>query len=284
MPANAPFTGFYSKAMRNLLPCLSGQETKVFVAVATYADGQGKCYPGVRELSDVSTYPPEVVCGLLNDLEAKGLVLTLRKSERDPFTGRMVPDVYIVNPEIVLVSDLSLWIANRLRHVSIPESSFPLNSAQADRITEAESGELESAKQHHSFDAAAMLKKANAQTAANAAQMLGNADTANPNGGTSSTQIGENRPNSAAQARNPPRSAAPPLTRPLSFNENLQVNAIRRQVGDMSHETAADLIVRFGVEQFTAAVMSYQERSKKIVIKKPTGWIIQNLKMGEKKR
>ncbi|MBI1278197.1 MAG: hypothetical protein GC179_08725 [Anaerolineaceae bacterium] len=277
MPAIEPFTGFYSKALRGILPCLSGQETKLFVAVASYTDEQGKCYPGIRELSDVTTFPEKVVSDLLSDLEAKGLVLTLRKSERDMYTGRMMPDVYIVNPEILLVSDMSLWIQNRLRNAYIPESTFPVKSVQADRITEAESGEPESAKQNHSFDGAAMLPKTNTNTPMATRTLL-------PTDGAKSTQAGENRPNSAPQGRIPPGSAAPPLTRPLTWQESMAVSAIKRQISDMSHDTAADLIVRYGEEQFTAAVMSYKERSKKIVIKKPTGWIIQNLKMGEKKR
>lgn len=279
MPANAPFTGFYSKAMRGLLPCLSGQELKVFVAVSTYTDEQGKCYPGVRELSDITTFPPNAISDLLEVLETKGLVLTIRKAQRDPLTGRVVPDVYIVNPEILLVSDLSLWMEIRLRNVSIPESTSPVKSAQADRITEADTGYEESAKQNHSREGAAMLFPDPI-----AMRTRGQFSTAGANGGTPSTARGENRPNSPAQLRNPPGSGAPPLTRPLTFQEQTATNAIRRQVSDMSHETAADLIVRFGVEQFTAAVMSYTERAKKIAIKKPTGWIIQNLKMGERRR
>lgn len=273
MPASEPFTGFYSKAMRNLLPCLSGQETKVFVAVATYTDEKGMCYPGVRELADVTTYNEKGVSDLLADLEAKGLVLTLRRSERDPYTGRMMPDVYIVNPEILLVSDPSLWVANRLRNASIPESTFPVKSVQADRITEAESGNVESAKQNHSLEGAALLFQNQKPTPA----------PHQPNTPLASTAAGAQRHNSPAQPKIPPGSAAPPLTRPLTFQESVAVNAIRRQVSDMSHETAADLIARFGVEQFTAAVVSYTERAKKISIKKPTGWIIQNLKIGEKR-
>lgn len=279
--ANEPFTGLYSERMRNLLPCLSGQELKVFLAVACYTDGQGKCFPGVRALSDVTTYPENAVSDLLADLEAKGLVMTLRKSERDIFTGRMMPDVYAVNPEILLVSDCSLWNEFRLRNVSIPESTFPVKSVQADRITEAESVEAESAKQNHSPEGAALLKMPNANTPGVATRSL---QAAREYGGTQSTAGGQRQPNSAQQGRIPPGSAAPPLTRPLTFQESIAVTAIRRQVTDMSHETAADLAVRFGVEQFTAAVMSYTERAKKIVIKKPTGWIIQNLKQGEKRR
>lgn len=278
MTASAPFTGFYSKALRHILPCLSGQETKLFVAVATYTDEQGKCYPGVRELSDITTYPPEAVSHLLTDLEAKGLVITLRKSQRDPLTGRMVPDVYIVNPEIVLVSDLSLWMEIRLRNAYMPESTFPVKSAQADRITEAESEKQNQRSRITAPEGAAMLFPNRVDPRAGTS-----ASTGRNHAGTNGDSSSANAPNSPAQPRTPPSSGAPPSVRTLTFTENVAVNAIRRQVPDMGHETAADLITRFGVEQFTAAVMSYKKRSEKIAIKRPTGWIIQNLKMGEKR-
>src|ERR1043165_1663766 len=227
MSASAPFTGFYSKAMRSLLPCLSGQELKLFVAIATYTDEQGKCYPGVRQLSDVTTFPEKVISDLLTDLDAKGLVLTIRKMQRDPLTGRMMPDVYIVNPEILLISDLSLWIEIRLRNVSIPESTFPLKSVQADRITEADTVEAESAKQNHSPEGAAMLFP---DLMSSLAAKFAN--TAGKDGGTHSAASSANAQNSTAQPRISPGSAAPPSVRPLSFNENLAVNAIKRQVPD----------------------------------------------------
>lgn len=277
MTASAPFTGLYSKAMRALLPCLTGQETKLFVAVATYTDDQGKCWPGVRELSDVTVLPPDVVSHLLVDLEAKGLVLTLRRSQRDPLTGRMVPDVYIVNPEIVMVSDLSLWMEIRLRHVSIPESGFPVNSAQADRITEAESENQNQQSRITAFEGAAMLFPDPMATRNHTT-----ANTGRQNGETNSTAGSANAQNAGRQPNTPPGSGAPPV-RPLTFSESAAVSGVKRHVPDMGHEVAADLIVRYGVEQFTAAVMSYKKRSEKVTIKRPTGWIIQNLKMGEKR-
>lgn len=275
MTASAPFTGFYSKALRNVLPCLSGQELKVFVAVASYSDEQGKAWPGVRELADVTTYPPNAISDLLDALEVKGLVLTLRKTQRDPLTGRMVPDVYIVNPEIVLISDLSLWIENRLRHVSIPESTFPVNSAQADRITEAESENQKQRSRITAPEGAALLSNANTPHRPN---------TTRQNAGAASTAGSQRQPNSRAQRQTiPPTSALPPLAHTLTFAESVAVNAIRREVPDMGHEKATELIARYGVDQFTAAVLSYKKRNAKTPILRPTGWIIRNLESGVRK-
>lgn len=271
MTASAPFTGFYSKAMRNLLPCISGQELKVFVAVATYTDEQGKAWPGVRELSDVTTFPPNAISDLLDQLEEKGLVLTIRKTQRDPLTGRMIPDVYIVNPEILLVSDLSLWIEIRLRHVSIPESTFPVKSAQADRITEAESENQKQRSRITALEGAALLQKTNAPHQPNTPL----AERAAPPAGNAST--------ARAASELPPRSAPPPSVRSLSFSENVAVNAIRREVPDMGHEKAVELVATYGVDQFTAAVLSFKKRNAKTPILRPTGWIIRNLQSGARK-
>jgi hypothetical protein len=279
MPAIEPFIGLYSKALRQVLPCLSGQETKVFLAVAAHADDQGKCWPGVRELADITTYPEKVVSDLLADLEEKNFVVTLRRSECDPLTGRLMPNVYAVSPDLLLVSDRSLWDDFRFRHVSIPESTFPLKSVQADRTTEAEVFKQNQRSRTTAPEGAAALSNANTPVVATRS-----GETIGENGGTRSTAGSGNATNSLPQARTPPGSAAPPSLRPLTIPEMAAVQGIKNHVRDMSHETAADLVIRYGVEQFTAAVMSYKARSAKINIKKPTGWIIQNLKMGEKRK
>lgn len=279
MAADAPFIGLYSKALRQILPCLSGQETKVFLAIAAHTDDQGKCWPGVRELADITTYPEKVVSDLIADLEAKNVVVTLRHSQCDPLTGRLMPNVYAVSPQLLLVSDANLWNEFRLRNVSIPESTFPLKSVQADRITEADVFKQNQRSRTTALEGSAALSDANTLDMATRRQGAIGAD-----GGTRSAASSGNATNSLPQARTPPGSAAPPSTRSLTTPEIAAVTGIKRHVPDMGHETAADLVIRYGVEQFTAAVMSYKKRSEKINIKKPTGWIIQNLKMGEKRR
>lgn len=271
--ADAPFVGFYSLRLRDYLRCLTGQELMVFVALASYVNEAGTCYPGVRELSAVTTYPPQIVSDLLKSLQDKHLVVFLRQAARDPLTGRMVPDVYAVNPEIVLVSKPEIWHENRLRHVSIPESTFPVKSAQPDRITEPESVEPKAVNQNYSPEGAATLKNAKANPHTHASR---------ENAGTTSAAGSAHAPNSHAQRHTPsPGSGAPP-SRELTFSESVIANAIRREIPDMSAETVRLLIARHGVDQVNAAVMSYKKRSERQVIKRPTGWIIQNLKSGAK--
>lgn len=273
MTANAAFTGFYSKAMRDELRCMSGDETKLFVTIALYSGPDGMARPGVRELHDATGYHTKVVSALLKTLQEKRLVMVLRQNERDPLTGQMLSDVYIVNPEIVLVSNPTLWQENRFRHASMPESHSSVKSAQAEqnRIRK-QNQEEESAKQTAS-EGAAMLSKTNAPH---------QPDMATRSGEASSTAGSQRQPNSTPQARTPPSSAASPPAK-MGFIDSLAVDAIRRQVPDMAHEKAAELVALYGVDQFTAAVLAMKARAKKVAIKKPTGWIIRNLQQGARK-
>lgn len=102
------------------------------------------------------------------------------------------------------------------------------------------------------------------------------------NAGAGSAAGSQRQPNSSPQARTPPGSAPPPSTRELSFTEKLATEAIRRQVPDMAHEKAAELVVLYGIDKFNAAVLAMKERAKKVTIKRPTGWIIGNLRQGAK--
>lgn len=280
MNVEAAFLGLYCNALRVILPCLTGQETKVFLALALHSDAQGKGYPGVRLLSDLTAFPPDLVSELLGQLQARDLVLCLRKAERDPLTGRIIPDVWIVNPEIVVVSDPILWNEFRLRHSSIPESPFPVKSAQAESDSQKQKQRsISSEAKPQAFDGAATLQKTNANAVANRAvaqpQPLG--DLMRQYGVTNSTTGSANAPNSDPQGRIPPGSGASPL-RPLTFQESIQVNAIRQHIADMSAKTAMELVSTYGVELVNQAVLLCQQRDKKAPIAKKTGWIKSYLK------
>ena len=276
MTASAPFTGFYSKAMRDELRCMTGDEAKMFMAVALYSGPDGMARPGVRELHDATGYHTKVVSDLLKILQQKDLVLILRQNERDPLTGQMLSDVYVVNPAIVLVSNPTLWHENRVRHASMPESPFPLKTAQAEqnRIRK-QNQEVDTAKQTATEGAAKAASRSMAtRTGSSASTGRGRAVAG-------STAGSQRQPNSSQ--RSVQSSAAAAGGGPtLSFVDSLAVEAIRRQVPDMAHEKAAELVSKYGVDQFTAAVLAMKERAKKVIVKKPTGWIIRNLEKGAK--
>lgn len=278
MAANAPFIGIYAQAIRDVLPCLTGQETKVFLAIAAHIDQQGKCWPGVREISAITTYPPQIVSDLLKSLQDKNIVVFLRQAARDPLTGRMVSDVYGVNPEIVLVSDPTIWNENRLRHASIPESTFSVKPAQADRFTEAESEKHKQRSRTTAPEAAATLPNTRVATRNRTL-----ADIVSQYAGADSAAASANAPNSHAQRQTPPPGSGAPPSRDLSFPESVVANAIRREISDMSADTARSLIARYGIDQVNAAVLSFKKRNEKRPIGRPTGWIIRNLESGAKR-
>lgn len=273
MNVDAAFLGFYCDALRVILPCLSGDETKAFLALALHKDAQGKEFPGVRVLSDLTGFPPIEVSGLLNRLEARGYVMCIRQAQRDPLTGQIVPDVWIVNPEIVVVSDPVLWNEFRLRHACMPESGFPLKSAQAESesIKQSKLSRVSEAESQPSDGAASLFPDYANQSRPAFASAARSPAVTNHTAGSA------NAPNSAQQGRIPPRSAAPPL-RQLTFQESIHVNAIRQHVADMSAKTAIELVSIYGVEWVNKAVLRCEECDRKSPIAKKTGWIKTYLK------
>lgn len=278
MPVNAPFTGFYSAAMRDQLRCITDEELRVFFAVSLYSGPNGAARPGVRELHDATGYHTELVSQTLKTLQQKNLVMVLRQNERDPLTGQMLANVYVVNPDLVLVSDPSFWQQNRVRHASMPESTFPVKPAQAEqnRIRK-QNQEVDTAKQTAIEGAAGLSPSPHMAT-----RITPPANTVGHHHETQRTAGSANAPNSPTQSRTPPGSAVPP-SRNLSFVDSLAVEAIRRQVVDMPHEKAAELVALYGIDRFTATVLAMKERAKKVTIKRPTGWIIRTLEKGAKK-
>lgn len=277
MPVDVPFTGFYSKAMREALPCLSGAELMVFIAIASFTGEEGTAYPGVRTLAQITNYSTTAISALLKTLEAKEFVICLRKNERDPITHVLVPDVYAVNPALIVVSKPFLWQENRFRHASMPESLLTEEFAQADRITEAESEKQKQQSRITAPEGTAALQNANARV-----DMRNGAKPGSKNAGADSTAGSANAPDSPRSAYPPPSSAPSPSN--LSLTETMTINSVRRKVPDMGHEVALQLVKSYGVDQFIAAVMAYDERNRKKPILRPTGWIIRNLQSGAKAR
>lgn len=282
MHRNVPFTGFYSLPMREAMRCLSDRERVLFVTIALYSGPNGTARPGVRELHEATGYHTKLISDLLDELHRRGLVMILRRGERDPLTQQILSDVYAVNPDLVLVSDDRLWHENRVRHNAstppvapyiMPESLSSVKTVQAEqnRFRKQNQGSINS-EADSTQDGAAPLP--NAADVATRSKVTKGEDE-----GASSSAGSQRQPNSTTQSRTPPGSVPPPSPK-LSFTDNLAVEAIRRQVTDMSHEKAVELVALYGVDRFTAAVMAMKARAKKVTIKRPTGWIIGNLQKG----
>jgi DNA-binding MarR family transcriptional regulator len=73
---------------------MSHKALRIYVLLSTYADRSGVCWPGQKELADMSCLHPETVLDALDELEQMGLMVYLRRGERDPVTKRQLVNVY----------------------------------------------------------------------------------------------------------------------------------------------------------------------------------------------
>lgn len=278
-----PFRGLFADGIREVLPLLTGQETKVFLAMVSYCDTSGKAHAGQRELADLTTYSQPIVSELMASLCRKGIAVMVRRDARDSETGRLLPNVYAINPKILLCAEAPAFF----RYVNMPDNHLREDFAQEYRINKTESGKEESIKQNQQhFEGAASLSNANTAMATRSfegasrnttPQRQQTTATASPYNNSDSKYPKNSDSNSPS-----PSSAAPP-PRELTFSEAICANQIRQHVKDMNDVTARRLVVTYGTEQVYAAVNSYVERNKKAPIAKPTGWIIANLRSGRKK-
>lgn len=283
------FTGFYSKTFKAALRLLSGPELKVFVAIALHADSRGAAWPGVRLLAELTGYGSESIVEILRTLVSKGFITILRQNYIDPLTGKMTPDVYKVSADLVVSQD-SFLLGDRNRHSSIPVSAPRGNSAQPDRLIEQYSegtrlSEADSAKHNQSsLEGEVALPPAGMQI--------------HPSGAASDSPktVGEiialydqpQQRSSAKQYKTPPGSAAPPQLPPLSMVESMTVNAVHKQIPSLSTLKTAQLVKEYGVEMVTAAVSNLKKQNERRQsrgeeeIKRPAGWLIQNLRASRK--
>lgn len=100
-----PYTALYTAPLRLALRCLDDRLLRLFVALSTYADQRGVCFPGVRELAAVTGYRVELVSELLFQLEERNMLVYLRKNERDPITHRQLPNVYMITSTLYVARD-----------------------------------------------------------------------------------------------------------------------------------------------------------------------------------
>ena len=99
------FTAFYTRDLRETIGSLSHKALRIYVLLATYADRAGMCYPGIKELSERANIRVESVMDALQELERLGLIGYARRNERDPITGRNIPNVYLVSGCLVRAAD-----------------------------------------------------------------------------------------------------------------------------------------------------------------------------------
>lgn len=96
---------------------------KVLMYLAGRADSIGRCYPGVTLIAQECNLHPDTVYKALNSLCELGYMLYLRKNAYDPILGKKLPNVYMVSPSFLELSDTCKVSANNLWHSHYPKIS-----------------------------------------------------------------------------------------------------------------------------------------------------------------
>lgn len=103
--SSTSFTAFYTQDLRATIGSLSHKALRVYVLLATYADKSGMCFPGIKELSEKANMRVESVMDGLQELESLALICYARRNEKDPITGKAIPNVYIVSGSLIRPTD-----------------------------------------------------------------------------------------------------------------------------------------------------------------------------------
>jgi type IV secretory pathway VirB10-like protein len=129
--SSTSFTAFYTQELRETIGSLSHKALRVYVLLATYADKRGVCWPGVKELSERANMRVESVLDGLQELESLALICYARRNERDPITGRVMPNVYVISGSLVRSADSVFDPSFELE----PIPPFELKSETTNEIT-----------------------------------------------------------------------------------------------------------------------------------------------------
>lgn len=290
-----PYTAFYSQALRTSIRQMSEIELRIFVLLATYANDEGVCWPGIRELAEQSGYRAEDVMAALECLEAAGKLLFLRRSHRDPLTRQMTPNVYAVNPMLVKAPNSTSMSEFLLIMEQFQISSHSRNSNQnhQTRISKAASSNqhqqappptsspVKANGRDHAASSEHAAGNANAN-AADAAPQLGYAQS--EHGTHEPTRQTPNSARSATQQSPSPRSAPPPpadlsaYAAPLPDDLYEQWSErLRTRTGNMSAPNARYLVSTYGLAKVESAlhVLGKQPAGE---VGNPAGYVISLLR------
>ena len=128
---SASFTAFYTQELRAIIAQLSHKALRMYVLIATYADKRGVCWPGLKELAERANMRIESVMDGLRELEELALICYARRNERDPLTGQMKSNVYIVSGCLVRSADSGFDPSSELE----PIPPFELKTNTTNEIT-----------------------------------------------------------------------------------------------------------------------------------------------------
>jgi hypothetical protein len=297
-----PYAALYCKPLRASIRKLTDNELKTFVALVTYADDQGVCFPGARTLAEDTGMSMTDVAEALHGLKNKGYLFYLRHNAVDPITRRIQPDVFGLTPAILhlnSVAGIQTYMHEFLLH------DFPSNHAQPDSKNQNQNPEsLTNANNHHHQPTPEA--RAGAQDLAPdgagkdasegvGAGAPGQAAPASPQAPDKPTPISQTPTNGEAVAsgnaatQNPSPSSAPPppdagdlkaYTVPLAeIDQEAYANELHAYVAGLQLAKARQLVAVYGTGQCAAALQLLRNQPFKAV-SNPVGWMINKLRQG----
>lgn len=91
----------YSNRVREASRELDERELRVYVALLSYANCEGMCWPGIRTIVEATGLHTEAVYDALQGLVGRGYVDIVREGTRDPLTHSMLPNVYRIAGAVI---------------------------------------------------------------------------------------------------------------------------------------------------------------------------------------
>lgn len=288
MPENnqQPYVALYCKPLRASISKMTDNESKVFMALATYADDQGICFPGVRVLSEDTGKSATEVSEALQGLSRKGFMRYLRHKAQDPITRKMQPDVYGLNPAIIQVktdSGIQTYMHEFLNQIygeNLHNQTPRTNSSNQNQeptpvtttTTQLQDAHTREGEKHFEGERASASGK--------------DSNALDKNLNLISPQHGE-KPASQTQTKNPendlpPRDAGSlePYAVPLpAIDQEAYANEMRHLVSGLQLAKARQLVEVYGVEMCGIAVRLLAKQPFRSVAN-PPGWIINKLRQG----
>jgi hypothetical protein len=97
------WVAIYALPFRAAIKQFDDEMLRVWLCILTFADNRGIAFPGVRKLQEITGLRAESVTSALDRLESAGFICFVRRNERDPVTGRLMPNIYAVPESLVKV-------------------------------------------------------------------------------------------------------------------------------------------------------------------------------------
>jgi hypothetical protein len=284
------YAALYCKPLRASIRNLTDIELRVFMTLATYADDQALCYPGVRALSDDTGLRPEDVSSGLDGLKTKGFIYYLRHNAIDPITRRMMPNVYGLTPKILHLktdSGIQTYMHEFLSQISPSQPAQPDSKNQYQEV----SPRTNASNHHHQptpGNAPGREKQEKTPGMENSGKTAG-VDYTNQSGAA----LGNEKPDlptppaAQPQPKAPENDLPPPdtddlknYTTPLAqIDQEAYANEFIHRVGGLQLAKARQLVQAYGIKQCETAMKLLAKQPFGAVKNKP-GWLINKLRQG----